>query len=363
MSESLDAFLAGRAEEGVIPGAVWAVSDKEGILAEGAVGNAALVPETEPATLDTIYDVASLTKPMVTSLLFLSMGIEELGLSPEDPVRRFLPEVDRNDKRDILLGHLLTHTSGLPAWRPLYLRGTTPGEYLAQIAEIAPETHPGERVVYSDLGYIMLGEILARCVTASLDQLASGFLFERIGLESTCFNPPEDRWSRVAPTEDSCQYERKLTAEEGTGYAGYPDGIVRGEVHDRNAWGLGGVAGHAGLFSTARDMAMLAREYLGSGCVLLDGEARKWASTDMTTGLEEARSLAFRIALRGETAAGPDLPGEAFGHNGFTGTSIWFDPERERAYILLTNRVHPQAVEGVDMTPLRRRFHSLASCI
>jgi len=359
----IDSWLEERALAGEIPGAAWAVSGTGGVLAEGAAGRAALVPESSPADCDTIYDLASLTKPLVTSLLLLGFGFRRLGLDPEDPVRRFLPEIDRNDKKDIRLGHLLTHTSGLPGWMPLYAHGTTIAEYLSRIAEAPPQGRPGERVIYSDLGYMLLGEILARCATSPLDRLAGSILFEPLGLDSTCFTPSPALRGRVAPTEDSCHYERKLSAEKGVKFSGFRDGIIRGEVHDQNAWSLGGVAGHAGLFSTARETAALAMEYLGAGRGLLDDEALRWATSDMTVGLDEARSFAFRLALRGETPAGPSMPPEAFGHNGFTGTSAWFDPRRKRAFVLLTNRVHPEVVEGFDMMPLRREFHSLARSI
>ena len=147
-------------------------------------------------------------------------------------------------------------------------------------------------------------------------------------------------------------------------YTGFRMGVIRGQVHDQNAWVLGGVAGNAGLFSTARETLAIAREYLGGdveGCRgLLDPEAIDRAREDQTAGMEEARSWAFRIALRGETAAGPDLPPQTFGHNGFTGTSVWIDPVGRRVYVLLTNRVHPRVLETSDMVGLRARFHSLA---
>ena len=358
----VEAFLDERVDAGDIPGAAYAVAGREGLLAGGAVGRAAAVPEPVEAREDTIYDLASLTKPLVTSFLFLALR-KQLDLSPDAPARRYLPEIERLDKRDITLRHLLTHTSGLPAWVPLYLKGRAISEYLLQVRDIEPESPAGSQVIYSCIGHIMLAEILQRTATAPLDELAQEIIVAPLGLASTGFRPPEAWLDRVAATEDSCQYERRLVGPDGDGFEGFGRGIVRGEVHDRNAWALGGIAGNAGLFSTAEETTRLALEFLGAGSGLLDQEAVRLAQTDHTSGLAEARSFAFRIASRGETAAGPDLPPESFGHNGFTGTSVWIDPLAARVYTLLTNRLHPIAVEGFDMNALRRRFHSLASAI
>jgi CubicO group peptidase (beta-lactamase class C family) len=364
VSAALDAFLAEAIEQGAFPGAVYALAGLDGILDEGVAGRAVVTPVVEDATIDTIYDLASLTKPLVTSLLWLALR-RELDLHPDAPVSRFLPEMDRVDKRDIRLRHLLTHTSGLPAWLPLYLDGRTVEEYLRRIRAVEPVAPPGRVVAYSDLGYMMAGEILARGATMPLDRLASQVLFEPLGLRSTAFNPPEAWNARVAATEDSCEYERNLAVRTVGGkaatYEGFRRGVVRGTVHDLNAWAAGGVAGHAGLFSTAREVVALARLYLAEG--LLDGEALDLARTDAIPELPEARSFAFRLALRGDTAAWPALPRESFGHNGFTGTSVWIDPRASRIYVLLSNRVHPAVSEAIDMVALRRRFHAIARSV
>jgi CubicO group peptidase (beta-lactamase class C family) len=333
------------------------------MISEGAVGRASVRPWDTPASLETIYDLASLTKPLVTSFLYLALR-NQLGLSEDDPAWRFLPEIDRMDKREITLRHLLTHTSGMPAWVPFYLKGSTVGEYLAQLRERPPESRPGTRVEYSCAGYVMLGEILHRAASVPLDRLASEVIFGPLALKNTSFNPPLSWQGRVAATEDSCEYERKLAGPAAAGYGGFREGVIRGQVHDQNAWVLGGVAGNAGLFSTARDTVAIATEYLGARAEasngLLDETSIEQATNDCTAGLNEARSLAFRIASRGETAAGADLPVETIGHNGFTGTSVWMDTVRPRIYVLLTNRVHPRVSDTVDMLSLRRGFHAAA---
>lgn len=363
MSRAIDAFLDEQIDAGRFPGAVYAVSGPEGLVDTGARGHAALRPEPLPASVDVVYDLASLTKPLVTSLLYLAIG-KDLGLAPDLPARSILPELDRIDKRDITVRHLLTHSAGLADWFPLYMNGRTTAEYARRIGEMPPVAPPGTRVIYSDLGYILMGEILSRAATEPLDRLAGQALFAPMGLKRTLFRPPPDWLPRVAPTEDSCQYERHLSravaGEQAMAYGGFRTGIVRGEVHDQNAWAAGGVAGHAGLFSTAAEVAAIGREFLGTGAGLLKGAALDQARRDATPDLAEARSVAFRLALRGETAAGPDLPPATFGHNGFTGTSIWIDPEGQRVYVLLTNRVHPAVPDGSEMLPVRSRFHSIA---
>jgi CubicO group peptidase (beta-lactamase class C family) len=302
----------------------------------------------------------------VTSLVYLALR-RDLDLPLDAPVRRHLPELDRMDKREIRIRHLLMHTTGLPDWRPLYLEGRTIEEYLDQVRECELGAKPGERTLYSDLGYILMGEILARAATMPLDRLARQIIFQPLGLHDSAFNPPAAWVERVAATEDSCDYERSLAArvagEKAAAYGGFRRGVIRGEVHDQNAWTLGGVAGHAGLFSTARDVAAIGRLYLGAGGGLLDAEALALAREDGTPRCEDARSAAFRLALRGDTAAGPALSPESYGHNGFTGTSIWIDPRASRIHVLLTNRVHPAVSEAIDMVALRRRFHAAARSI
>ena len=359
MSDPIAAYLAARIEAGDTPSASWCVAGPEGILVEGALGHAAVAPGREPASPATIYDLASLTKPLVTALLLMRVG-RELGMRLDDRIARFLPEIDRMHLRDITLRHLLTHTAGLQAWLPLYVGGSTVPEYLRQIRDAALQAPPGRAVLYSDLGYMMTSEAIARCATMPIEAIARQQIFEPLGLQDTLFRPPESLRHRVAATEDSCQYERKMAGDAAARYTGWRAGIIRGEVHDQNAWTLGGVAGHAGLFSTARETARIAGAWLGWGSSLLGEEAQRLATQDLTPDLPESRSIAFRIAARGETAAGPALSGESFGHNGFTGTSVWIDPRRRRIYTLLTNRIHPVVSDAVDMQALRHGFHEAA---
>lgn len=352
-------------EAGLIPSASWVVGGAEEVLASGALGNAVLLPAAVAASEETIYDLASLTKPLVTSPLALILA-REAGFGLHDEVRRFVASFDRQDKREIRLEHLLTHTSGLADWAPLYVSGASTAEYVEQIARMEPRHRPGERALYSDLGYIVLGEILERVAGASLDRLARELILEPTGAEA-CFRPGPGLLGRVAATEEACKYERRKAGSEAARYAGWREGVVRGEVHDQNAWAAGGVAGHAGLFGTARAVWTIAREILAGGSGVLDEKDRGALSVPMTGSLPEPRSAGFRVN-RGDngksdpaTAAGSALSPEAFGHNGFTGTSVWIDPRAGRIFVLLTNRVHPEVRDEVDMNEIRRGFHALAA--
>jgi len=358
-------LLAARVEAGEIPSASWLVGEAGGVLASGCVGNAVVLPESVAATEETIYDLASLTKPLVTSPLALILS-REAGFSLGDPVRRFVASFDRQDKREILLEHLLTHTSGLPDWAPLYVRGRSVPEYVEQIARMDLRARPATRTAYSDLGYIVMGEILERAAGAPLDRLAAELILEPAGAEAR-FRPGPDLLARVAATEEACKYERRKAGTEAAGYRGWREGVIRGEVHDQNAWAAGGVAGHAGLFGTARAVWAAVRGLLGRSPGPLSGKDLEALTLPMTGNLPEPRSAGFRVnrGVDGKsdpgTAAGVALSPETFGHNGFTGTSVWIDPRAGRVLVLLTNRVHPEVRDDVDMNEIRREFHASAA--
>jgi CubicO group peptidase (beta-lactamase class C family) len=358
-------YLQEKIKSGEIPSAAWLVGSSISILVQGAHGNSVVEPETVKAGPDTIYDLASLTKPLITSQLILTLCDEnQVGL--DTSVSRFLPEFSRTDKRDIRLGHLLTHTSGLPAWMPLYTRGESIAEYIGLIGNTEPLTRAGRKILYSDLGYIALGAVAEKLGSAPLQTLATELICERLSSRAL-FRPGRDLLPRVAATEEACNYERELAGERATGYNRWREGIIRGEVHDQNAWAAGGVAGHAGIFGTAEDVYLIAREAISPEPTLLDSRQQQLMISIQTGGLNGPRSMAYRVN-RGETgeadpdtAAGDALGATACGHNGFTGTSVWIDPGRDRIFVLLTNRVHPRVQESVDMNSLRREFHRQAS--
>jgi CubicO group peptidase (beta-lactamase class C family) len=233
---------------------------------------------------------------------------------------------------------------------------------LEVIAAEPLERSPGARVVYSDLGFITLGLIIQRVSGASLAELARREIFGPLRLARTFFNPSESLRTEVAACESGGNaYERGVCESEGRGAgSGWRERTIWGEVHDGNAYFLGGAAGHAGLFSTARETLRIAEQFLPETSRLLSPETCALFRTNMTEGLNEARSFAWQLAATHESTAGPRLPPEAFGHLGFTGTSCWTDPTTARTFILLTNRTHARPLPFVNINGVRRRFHTLA---
>ncbi len=355
-------FLRSRIDAGDFPSAVYLIAENGQTIFADALGDAVREPESHPATLETIYDLASLTKPLITGLLCARL-VERGELSLDKPIADYLPEFDRPDKNAITIRMLLTHSSGLPAWRPLYL--LTDGKQEAALSAIAAEplqSQPGERVTYSDLGFITLGFLLQRLSGQMIDVLAQEEIFSPLGLQHTFFIPAVAARTGVAACENGNAYERDMCERDFAErpYDGWRKGAIWGEVHDGNAYFLGGVAGHAGLFSTVTETLQLANQFVGSQTQLLKRETCELFRQNMTEGLNEARSFAWQLASTKDSTAGSRLPPDAFGHTGFTGTSCWVDAEHGRVFVLLTNRTHNRALPFANINSVRREFHTLA---
>ena len=361
---NISTMLRSRIDSGDFPSAVYVIAEHGGPIFADALGDAVREPENRPATLETIYDLASLTKPLVTGLLCAQLV--ELGeLTLDSSVANYLLEFDRPDKSRITIRELLTHTAGLPAWRPLYLLAVEKESALASIANEKLDAQPGERVIYSDLGFIVLGLLLERLVGSRLDELALNRIIKPLDLQHTFFNPSAAARTGVAACETGNAYERDMceksfSVESIASYRSWRKEVVWGDVHDGNAHFLGGAAGHAGLFSTAHETLRLANQFIAGQSQLLSKETCQLFQQNMTAGLNEARSFAWQLAATKDSTAGPFLPSDAFGHTGFTGTSCWIDAVRERAFILLTNRTHARALPFANINAIRREFHSLA---
>jgi CubicO group peptidase (beta-lactamase class C family) len=313
-----------------------AYEDAEKTGGESGGGNAA---EVNRVTADTMYDLASLTKVVGTTAVVACL-IRDGKMARTDALEKFIPEfvssapeADRAVRRSVTIDHLLTHSTGLPAGRPLYQAAHTYKDVIAAAAKVRLEAPPGKQMVYSDLGFILLGEAASRAGGKPLAELERTLVFEPIGMKSTRRTPTKDLWPRVAPTE------RKPRGETIGGATGE---FIRGVVHDENARGGEGLTGHAGLFSTAGDLALLAQEWLRA----LDGKSQVFPQSiakEFTTRRNlvagSSRALGWDTPS-GRSSAGSKMP-KAFGHTGFTGTSIWIDPDRGVYVILLANRVHP----------------------
>jgi CubicO group peptidase (beta-lactamase class C family) len=375
-SKRLSEYLETQIVRGAFPGAQYVVGCDQRIIHEGAVGFAVVEPERIPATVDTIYDLASLTKPLVTSLLaviFSALGAIDLNA----PLGQYLDEFDEKRKRQITLTQLLTHVSGLPNWRPLYLETKNPADVPAYIAGLLTDSPDAETfpLVYSDLNYILLGCVLERASGERLDLLAQKHIFDPLSLKRTMFNPPIDLKREIAATEHGQTFEQANAASDietreraevttsHTSVSLHPSRpwrkeIIWGEVHDGNAYYLGGVSGHAGLFSVAREVFQIANQFL-RGSSLVNEEGLQLFAKNFTDGHETSRSIGWILASSKDCSAGPRMPPTAMGHTGFTGTSVWLDPDKRRAFVLLTNRIHPH-VSAFDMKEVRQQFNTLA---
>jgi serine-type D-Ala-D-Ala carboxypeptidase len=354
-------FLKSRIAAGDFPSAVYCVAEKGEAVFADAIGNAAQEPESHPATLETIYDLASLTKPLITGLLGARM-IQNGALRLNDTVANYLDEFDREDKRNITIRQLVTHTSGLPAWRPLYLLANNPDQALTAIAAETLECPPGERVIYSDLGFVAFGFLLQRMASLQLPDLAGKEIFTPLNLKRSFFNPTAAMRTGIAACETGNAYERDMCERDFPlkTYAGWRNEIIWGAVHDGNAYFLGGAAGHAGLFSTTHEALRLANQFIAGLSQLLSPTTCDLFRQNMTEGLNEQRSFAWQLAATKDSTAGPNLPSDAFGHTGFTGTSCWVDAGRQRVFILLTNRTHARQLPFANINAVRREFHALA---
>ena len=359
--EQLSAFLTECIAAGDFPSAVYLVAQRGEIIFADALGHSVVEPYRIASQLDTIYDLASLTKPLITGLLS-ARRVERGELTLDSSISHYLPEFDRTDKQSLTVRELLTHTSGLPAWRPLYiLAEDEPERTLGVIANLDLEYKPGSRVVYSDLGFITLGFLLERMSGKRLREMALHEIIETLKLQRTFFNPAVALQTGIAACETGNAYERATSTQTGAPkYHNWRTGVIWGEVHDGNAHFLGGAAGHAGLFSTAQETQVLTQQFLAGQTSLLKPETCSLFRTNMTPGLEEARSTGWQLAETKDSAAGPDLPLDSFGHSGFTGTSCWVDPNHERVFILLTNRTHLRALPFANINSVRRSFHTLA---
>ena len=325
LRDSVRAVLDQARADSAFPGAIAVVGNRDSVLAEYGAGSLDWAPSPRPDD-STLWDMASLTK--VVGLTTAMMQLSEAGKVDLDaPVQRYVKEFQGPNKERVTLRHLLTHSSGLPAWRPLYKETDSPAAARALAVATALDTLPGIRMVYSDLGAIILGIIVERVSGEPLDAYLARHVFGPLRMTSTTYRPGRDLLPRIAPTE----------------YDPWRQRHIRGEVHDENAYALGGVSGHAGLFSTGHDVARFCRMYLNGG--MLDGARIVSGKTIRRFTTVQDSTLSNR-ALGWETPNGTNSAGHlftrpAFGHTGFTGTSIWVDPSRDLFVILLTNRVNP----------------------
>ncbi|MFG1972151.1 serine hydrolase domain-containing protein [Nonomuraea fuscirosea] len=325
--------LARAREAGVFSGAAWAWGRSGGPVELGALGT--LSWDGDPVGADTLWDLASVTKPIVGLAVMALVESGELTL--DDRVAHHLPRYEGTDKADITVSELLTHTSRIPGRQPLYRRFPTREELLDALVDLPLRAEPG--MEYSSQGFMILGLIAESASGTSLDRLVRDRITAPLSMDATTFVLPERDRARAAATED-CPWRGR---------------VVQGTVHDENAEVLGGVAGHAGMFGTVSDLARLGRWLCRGG----GGPLAPRTLSVMTGTRVLGRTLAWQAHEPPLSSGGDLLTEAAYGHNGFTGTSLWVDPELDFFAVLLTNRVHPARTSDA-IGRVRRTFHNAA---
>ena len=355
-----------------LPGAVVLVGRGDRVLYKRAFGRRAIAPSPEPITDDTIFDLASLTKVVATTTSVMQL-VEQGRIRLRDPVAQFIPEFAAHGKNPITILHLLTHTSGLPPDLPLEVEFSGADEAIRRAGDLTPESQPGERFVYSDINFFLLGDIVRRVSGERLDRFAKAHVFDPLAMDDTMFLPPASLQARIAPTERCrplswpCDPQTPLGAGPstslGAGNAAVP--FLRGIVHDPTARRMGGVAGHAGLFSTAADLSRFCRMLLDGGRlegarILSPATIERMITPSTPAGMKDVRGLGWDIDSTYSSNRGDLFPaGSSFGHTGFTGTSLWLDPQTKSYVVFLSNRVHPDG-KG-DVTALRGKVATIAA--
>lgn len=330
VKDSVQAVLMRAVAEGAFPGAYAVVGTSRTILAEFGAGILDAADPTKPNNR-TVWDMASMSKLMATTSAMVQLiGSQRVVI--DSPVVYYLPSWKASGAERVTVRQLLSHNSGLPAGRPLYKETDTDTAARALVYATSPINPPGTKYVYSDLGFILLGRLVQQVTGTALDQYVEKNVFGPLGMTDTRYLPPADWIPRIAPTEIDPWRGRH----------------VRGEVHDENAVRLGGVAGHAGVFSSGRDVARFAQMYLSGGTL---GGTRIFPVAALNQFIKVQDTTISRRALGWETPTGGNSAGRrlstfSFGHTGFTGTSLWMDPTRDLFVALLSNRVNPTRQNG-----------------
>lgn len=337
--EDLKRYLSESITTPNIPGAVLLIAQQGSIKFHQAFGKRRLEPYLEEMTLDTVFDLASLTKVVATWPTIMSL-LDRGLINLYKPIQCYLDIPSKCQASQITIAHLLTHTSGLPESTFVRQYGTEKEEIIQGICREPLQNEIGKKVVYSNRGFILLGEIIERVSGSGLNQYVDKYIWHPLGIRDTYFNPKPDLLPRIAPTEyrseiGSCQH---------------------GEVHDENAAWLGGVAGHAGVFSTSCDLAAFSAMILSGGKCnghrILSEEAITRSFCNHTRNLNEARGYAWTLQ---EAMNGQRVTFQVYAHLGFTGTAIWLIPALDMFVILLTNRVHPSRNNQSGIKQLREQ--------
>ncbi|HSQ23647.1 MAG TPA: exo-beta-N-acetylmuramidase NamZ domain-containing protein, partial [Pyrinomonadaceae bacterium] len=358
----MDAVIQTSIDKKELPGAVVLVARHGKIVWRKAYGARAVEPQREAMTLDTIFDLASLTKVVATTTSIMIL-IEQGKVRLSDSVVQFIPEMKGEGRDAITIEHLMTHMSGFAPDFDLRDRWTGYDEAMKRLYREPLRTQPGTRFVYSDINYIALGEVVHRASGQMLDDFARRNIFIPLGMRDTGFKPAANLRSRIAPTEKR-RGQLSYLGDTGADAGSAGEQWLRGQVHDPTSFRMNGVAGHAGLFSTADDLAIFCQMLLNGGAynsarVLSPMTIAAMTQPHAVAESGAARGLGWDITTSFSTNKGDLFPLGSFGHTGFTGTSIWIDPASDSFVIFLSNRVHPDG-KG-DVASLRGRVASIVA--
>lgn len=319
-------------DDGEMPGAVVVVANRERVLYQQAIGDRQVEPTRQAMTIDTVFDLASLTKPIATATSVMRL-VGEGKLDVDEPVGTYLPEFAANGKEEITVSDLLLHVGGLIPDNALRDYREGPERAWELICKLKPVSARGEKFTYTDVGFIVLGKLVERISHKPLDQFAAEQIFRPLGMNETMFNPDDELKRRSAPTERR------------------DDVWMKGEVHDPRAYLLGGVAGHAGLFSTAADLVRYGQMMLAQGktpTATILGQEVCSLMVEPRTVPRGSRAFGWDHRSPYSSNRGDRFSDAAFGHGGFTGTVMWIDPVQDRIFIFLSNRLHPDGKGSVN---------------
>ncbi len=340
--QQIDAIVQEGLDQKKMPGCVVLVGRRDKIVLLKAYGNKRLEPTTEPMTTDTVFDLASLTKPIATATSVMIL-VDQGNLELDEPVATYLPEFATNGKEKVTVRQLLIHVSGLIPDNSIKDYDDGPEQAIQRVFALKPQTPPGERFAYSDMNFVVLGELVKKLSGKGVHEYSREHIFQPLGMKETGYLPGGDLKTRAAPTE-------KRDAK-----------WMQGEVHDPRAFKLGGIAGHAGLFSTAEDLAIYASIMLGRGerggkRILTEDTWKQMTAPNKVparrnngTQYEGLRGLGWDMKSGYSINRGDTFSPAAFGHGGFTGTAIWIDPEKDLFFIFLSNRLHPDGKGLVNL--------------
>ncbi len=324
------------------PGAIGLLVRGAGGIACWTAGRHTYEPDSPNVRQDDLYDLASLTKVVVTTSICMAL---EPHLDLDERVDKYVPAFQGEGKDGVTIRHLLAHCAGLPAHQRFFETCWGREAVLSAACRTALAYPPGTRTIYSDLSFLLLGAAVERVGGAPLEELARRYILGPVGMKETMYLPRREQLGRIPPTEFQAEQRR---------------GLIHGQVHDGNAWAMGGVAPHAGLFGTAADLGRFLRVILNGGKregtrVFSEAAIRRFTSrAGLAPG--STRALGWDTVSAAGSSAGRHFSARSFGHTGFTGTSVWVDPERDVGVVLLTNRVHPTR-ENEGIRKLRPEFH------